>query len=225
MNYPFDLGDWSRQITTESESAQLWFDRGLNWTYGYNHDEAAACFKRAIEADANCAMAWWGVAYASGPFYNRPWIRYSDTEITRTLPICFEAVSSALSNIDRAAPVEQALIHALAKRYQSGDETNRNVLNSWMEQYADAMRGVYHSFNDDPDVAALYAEAAITCTPRQLWNLKSGEPNPEARTNDILPVLDTWLAKLDRRQVVHPGLLHMHWPNAIRAGTKLIVMY
>ena len=58
MSYPFDLGCWSRTITTESEDAQLWFDRGLNWTYAYNHEEAVACFKQALQSDPHCAMAW-----------------------------------------------------------------------------------------------------------------------------------------------------------------------
>jgi hypothetical protein len=35
MEY-FDLGPFSRPITTQSPDAQVWFDRGLNWVYGYN---------------------------------------------------------------------------------------------------------------------------------------------------------------------------------------------
>ncbi|MCO5176251.1 MAG: tetratricopeptide repeat protein [Thermomicrobiales bacterium] len=63
----YDLGSHSRSITTTSPEAQRWFDRGLIWTYGFNHGEALRCFKRAIRADPSCAMAYWGVAYAGGP--------------------------------------------------------------------------------------------------------------------------------------------------------------
>ena len=56
----YDLGTYSRPVTTGSEEAQRWFDRGLVWTYGYNHDEAVACYRRALDADPACAMAWWG---------------------------------------------------------------------------------------------------------------------------------------------------------------------
>jgi len=49
MDY-FDLGEYGRKITTTSPDAQTWFDRGLNWTFGYNHGEAVSCFKKAIEA-------------------------------------------------------------------------------------------------------------------------------------------------------------------------------
>ena len=38
MDY-FDLGPFSRTITTHSPDAQVWFDRGLNWVYVYNHME------------------------------------------------------------------------------------------------------------------------------------------------------------------------------------------
>ena len=33
----YDLGQHTRTVTTDSSEAQLWFDRGLNWLYGFNH--------------------------------------------------------------------------------------------------------------------------------------------------------------------------------------------
>lgn len=208
-DYPFDLGTWSRSVTTSSATAQRWFDRGLNWAYGYNHEEAVACYRRALEADPDCAMAWWGVAYASGPFYNRPWIRYSQAEIAAALPVCVEAVQAALARVDAASDVERALIQAMARRYQHADARDHDTLMAWIWQYAEAMREVQRAFPDDPDVAALYAEAAVTCTPRQLWNLKTGATNPEAHTDAVVAVLDDWLARIERDGIVHPGLLHM----------------
>ena len=68
MNY-FDLGPYSRKITTSSPEAQPWFDRGLNWLFGFNHGEAVKCFKKALEQDPVCTMAHWGASYASGPHY------------------------------------------------------------------------------------------------------------------------------------------------------------
>ena len=46
MDY-FDIGVYSRKITTDSPDAQLWFDRGLIWTYSYNHELAIECFQKA----------------------------------------------------------------------------------------------------------------------------------------------------------------------------------
>jgi hypothetical protein len=38
--YPFDLGTYTRPVSTASPAAQAWFDRGLLWSYGFNHEEA-----------------------------------------------------------------------------------------------------------------------------------------------------------------------------------------
>ena len=44
MDNYFDLGNYSRDITTTSETARHWFNRGLIWCYGFNHEEALRCF-------------------------------------------------------------------------------------------------------------------------------------------------------------------------------------
>lgn len=32
----YDLGTYSRPVTTKSKLAQTWFDRGLQWSYAFN---------------------------------------------------------------------------------------------------------------------------------------------------------------------------------------------
>ena len=49
MSDYYDLGPYTRPVTTSSKEAQLWFDRGLLWCYGYNHDEAVRCFEEALQ--------------------------------------------------------------------------------------------------------------------------------------------------------------------------------
>ena len=34
MTAYYDLGAYSRLVTTKSPEAQVWFDRGLNWLFG-----------------------------------------------------------------------------------------------------------------------------------------------------------------------------------------------
>ena len=80
MDDYFDLGAFHMPITTTSEEAQTWFDRGLAWCYGFNHEEALLCFRKALEHDPDCTMAHWGVAYASGPNYNKLWVDFGDAE-------------------------------------------------------------------------------------------------------------------------------------------------
>lgn len=56
MDY-YDLGDYSRKVSTNSADAQLWFTHGLNWLFAFNHGEAVACFQKIIAAESACAMA------------------------------------------------------------------------------------------------------------------------------------------------------------------------
>ncbi|MFX4219751.1 MAG: hypothetical protein ACMVO3_01510 [Thalassobaculum sp.] len=208
--YPFDLGSWTRPVTTASPDAQTWFDRGLNWLFAYNHEEAVACFRRALDADPACAMAWWGIAYASGPFYNRAWIRFSDAEIAATLPVCHAAALKAAALAGPASAPEAALIDAIARRYQSPSERDRTVLNHWHRDFTNAMRTVQVAHPDDLDIAALFAEAAVTCTPRMLFDLRTGAPNPQSLTVEALAVLEAALVRCARDGIRHPGVLHMH---------------
>ena len=112
MDY-YDLGAYSRTVTTDSEEAQAWFDRGLNWTFGYNHGEAVTCFMKALASDPACAMAEWGLAYAAGPNYNLPWKLMDPAGLARSLETSYDASRCALALTDQVSPVEAALIKAL----------------------------------------------------------------------------------------------------------------
>ena len=93
--YPFQLGNYSRIISTSSPAAQQWFDLGLLWCYGYNHEESIACFQNALAEDSDCAMALWGIAYASGCNYNKPWCSFEQGELLASIKQARDAVTSA----------------------------------------------------------------------------------------------------------------------------------
>jgi hypothetical protein len=59
MSDSYDLGTYSRPMTTTPPDAQLWFDRGLLWCYRFNHEESVRCFRKAAEHNERCAMAYW----------------------------------------------------------------------------------------------------------------------------------------------------------------------
>ncbi|MBS1149121.1 MAG: tetratricopeptide repeat family protein, partial [Myxococcaceae bacterium] len=66
------LGPHQRPVSHASSEAQLWFDQGLNLAYGFNPDAAIRSFAYAAELSPDCAMCFWGVAYANGPHLNNP---------------------------------------------------------------------------------------------------------------------------------------------------------
>ena len=55
MDDYYDLGTYSRDVSTNSEQARLWFNRGLLWSCAYNHYESANCFRKAAEFDPDLA--------------------------------------------------------------------------------------------------------------------------------------------------------------------------
>src|SRR5215475_13931446 len=104
-----DLGNHHHPVTTSSESAQQYFDQGLRLVYAFNHDEAERAFREAARIDPNCAMAWWGVAYALGPNYNLP---IDPARHAKAV----EAVQKARSVQANASDPEKGLIDAVAVR-------------------------------------------------------------------------------------------------------------
>ena len=99
MSDYYDLGTYSRPVTTNSPAAQLWFDRGLLWCYGYNHEEAVRCFRRAAEHDNGCAMAYWGIAHASGSNYNKRWEAFAEEEWQEALAVARRATEDARARL------------------------------------------------------------------------------------------------------------------------------
>ncbi|MGC0379366.1 hypothetical protein [Streptomyces sp. SAI-229] len=206
MDGYYDLGDHRRPVTTSSADAQLWFDRGLVWTYAFNHEEAVVCFEKAAEADPDCAMAHWGIAYALGPNYNKPWEAFDGDELADTVARTHRAVERAHEKAARATPVERALIEALRARYPQAEAAEDCSV--WNEPYADRMLAVYENAPGDPDVATLCADALMNLTPWQLWDLRTGRPAEGARTLEAKAVLDGALATAAGAR--HPGVLHLY---------------
>jgi tetratricopeptide (TPR) repeat protein len=205
MTY-YDLGQYGRPVTTRSPDAQLWFDRGLVWCYGFNHEEAVRCFARAAAHDPSCAMAWWGTAYAAGPNYNKQWKAFDPVDLKRSLSTARTAARQAREVEAAASPVERALIDLLSERYASDDP--EQVSPDWNDRYAERMRGVYATYRDDLDVAALFAEALMNRTPWQLCDVRTGKPAEGADTLEIVAVLERALAQPGG--MTHPGLLHLY---------------
>jgi tetratricopeptide (TPR) repeat protein len=206
MDDYFDLGSFSRVVTTDSPAAQAWFDRGLSWTYAFNHEEACACFERALDSDPGCAMACWGLAYALGPNYNKPWEFFTEGERELVVVRAHAAARRAAECAGSASVVEQDLISALQLRYPAAAPAADCSV--WNLAYADRMREVYARHRADLDVTALFAEALMNLTPWALWDQRTGQPAPGACTTEIKDVLERALATPAGRQ--HPGILHMY---------------
>lgn len=179
-----DLGDHGRRVATTSPEAQRWFDQGLVLLFGFDHAEAIEAFEAATQEDPECAMAWWGIAYANGPHINRPVMTPERTD----------AALAALSRAraaGHATQLERALIDALTRRHEPGESAqDRSRLD---RAYVDALRPVWHTHPADADVGALFAEAIMNLHPWDLWSI-DGQPDPDEpeveRTLEAVLALD-----------------------------------
>ena len=211
MSYNYNLGSHRRKVSTSSPEAQQWFDRGLMWIYGFDLEMGGRCFREAIAVDDNCAMAYWGLAYSSGIYYNKPWKRMQKDERVQKLKLTYDTSREALARIENTSPVEKMMIGALLARYRSPEPVAEAQYHQWDDDYAEQMRKVYAAFPEDDDVCALHAEALMTRTPWALWNLKTGEPAENASTLEAIEVLETAMRRVEESgESPHPGMLHMY---------------
>jgi tetratricopeptide (TPR) repeat protein len=207
----FDLGSHSRTISTASPQAQRWFDLGLNWCFAFNKAEGVKCFRKVLEFDSACAMAHWGIAYGSGPFYNMTWRDHSEEEADRATGTAYEHIQLARALAGHATELENRLVETLACRVQKPHSVPPEQFDRWDDDYAADLRRVYRQYPDDRDVTALLVEALILRTPRRLWDVKTGLP---ARNSDVVEALEVCERAIDLAEHAgvrpHPAIVHLH---------------
>ncbi len=193
-------GNYRWNISTKNDSAQFYFNQGINMYYAFHIIEAMASFKKAQQFDSNNAMIYWGQALAYGPNIND--FAYAAT------PDAFAAAQKALLLKSTCTPKEKELIEAMAVRYSSDSSISRAVLN---QQYADAMKKSYGRFRNDADISTLYADALMLQHPWDYWK-HNGDAEPW--TAAILSVLESTLIKHPQ----HPGANHYYIHSVEASG-------
>jgi tetratricopeptide (TPR) repeat protein len=199
------LGDFHRAVTTSSAEAQRYFDQGMVFMWGFNHDEATRSFAKAAEIDPDCAACYWGVALTVGPNYNLPFM------VAERAAVATEALDMARVHQGNASPKEQALITALVERYPGNAPLDPVALQPVLLAYADAMYKVATDFPDDLDIQTLYAESLMNLRAWKLWQ-PDGTPAPG--TLQIVAVLESVM----RRDPKHPGANH-YYVHAIEGSS------
>lgn len=195
-----DLGEVHHPVSTKNREAQQFFDQGLKFVYGFNHDQARRSFQRAAELDPKLAMAWWGVALTLGPNYNLP----VDPEREKA---GYDAVQKAIALQDNAPDPERAYISALAVRYSNDSNADMHALD---HAYADAMGKLAARYPDDLDAATLYAESMMNLNPWKLW---AADGKPAEGTEEIVATLESVL----KRDPNHIGANH-YYIHAVEAS-------
>ncbi len=185
-------GNHKFKISTTSDSAQFYFNQGINMYYSFHIIESMASFKKAANFDPGCAMLQWAQALAYGPNIND--LGYAASP--EALATCNKAVELSTSSSDK----EKMLIQAQRIRYSDDSTESRQKLN---QLYVDKMKEGYQKFPDDADVAALYADALMLQHPWDLWKI-DGTPKPWT------PLIREVLEKLLAKHPENPGANHYY---------------
>ncbi len=193
------LGKIHHPISTESPQAQRYFDQGLALSFGFNHDAAIDAFREAARLQPNCAICWWGIAFAYGPNINAPMGPEAGAE-------AWKAAQEAKRLSEHASPVEVEYIEAIQLRYSpdakvtagAGGAPNRRAFD---EDFANAMREIAKRHPKDADAQAIYAESLMDLSPWDYW-LDDG--SPREFTNAAAEAVEAALAL----NPDHTGALH-----------------
>ena len=180
-------------ITTSVPLAQRYFDQGLSFAYGFNHAAAIASFRQAQKFDPDCALCYWGEAFAYGPNINAPM-----DSATNARAVGLVRYANWIAR--KATPAEQALTAAMLKRYSPEAGADRAVLDA---AYADAMLAAAKAYPDNDNIALLAAEAAMDTTP---WNYWTPDKQPNPRIAEAVKLVETVYG----RNPDHPPAAHLY---------------
>jgi tetratricopeptide (TPR) repeat protein len=188
------LGNAHLPITTSVPLTQEYFDQGVRYLHAFNHAEAIRAFRHAQRLDPNCAMCFWGEAFAYGPNINAP-MPASDNDAA------YAAMRRAHELRAGATPVEQAFIEALQTRYARTAPQDRSRLDA---AFADAMTRAADRFPDNDLMQILAAEAAMDTQPWDYW--QPGGRETKGRAGDAIRRVETVLA----RSPDNSGAIHLY---------------
>jgi len=198
-----NLGTVHVPITTKHPRAQAYFNQGIRLTFAFNHAEAARAFRAGQDLDPGCAMCYWGEALVLGPNINAPMF-------PEAVGPAAAAAATAVRLAPGARPEEQAVIHAVARRYSTDPKVDRTALD---RAYAAAMTTAARDFPTHDTIQVLFAESLMNLSPWDYW--AAGGARPKGRTAELVAALERVLA----RHPTHPGAAH-YYIHVMEASTR-----
>jgi hypothetical protein len=171
--------------TSCNETAQRHFDEGMRYQHSFWYRESKARFEAALQADAQCAIAFWGIAQSllANPFNPTP---------PKNLVEGLAAIQKARQLVAKTQR-ENELIEAIAAFYTGSDTLDQRTR---AQAYARAMENIARSYPADDEVQIYYALAL---------NM-SASPADKTYANQLNAA--AILESIFKRQPNHPGVAH-----------------
>ncbi|MDZ4847818.1 MAG: redoxin domain-containing protein [Pirellulaceae bacterium] len=183
------MGNVHWKITTKSPIAQRFFDQGVAQLHGFWYFEAERSFRQVAAFDADCAMAYWGMARAN----------------TKNEKRARGFIVQADQHKEKVSELERRLIEALKAKLDEKTEGKSIAKKVRMEKYVKTLEEIALDFPNEIELAAMLG--------LQLWeNGKEGLPLQSRRT------LEATLNEILVRNPRHPAhhfIIHL-WDNTRR---------
>jgi hypothetical protein len=165
---------------TASAEARRWFEQGVRLIWAYDEVEAIRAFEQAQKIDGDCAMCFWGEAWARGPTLNLQ-------PRTEEHGKASAAAAKAIALSGRLGPRDRALVQAMQVRV-SGQGAFNN------KGYRKAMAKLARRYPADDAVLVMAADSRIIIS----RDIKEGSD------------AQGWLETVMNRNPEHSGAIHLY---------------
>jgi len=181
--YGEQFGDVNFSLSCDY-SVRETFDLALALLHSFEYNEAEKAFVKVLDADPECAMAYWGVAMS---IYHAAWFPPTDKELTRASKIL--EVAKSIEKSDK----ENDYFEAIASFYTDWDKIDHKAR---AKKYEEKMEGMYLKYKGDTEAAIFYTLALYSTRDRV-----GKEYVNERKAGAILEALF-------KEQPNHPGIAH-----------------
>src|SRR5258705_6474441 len=171
--------------TSCNEVAQRRFDRAMRYQHSFWYRESKELFKEVLKADADCGIAYWGIALS---LLNNP---HAPPPVGN-LPLGLAAIEKGKA-IGAKTQRERDFINAMAAFYTDFDKVDHRTR---VLAYVKAMEGVAQAYPNDEEAQILYAIELNVAAP------------PSDKTYAMQLKGAAILEPIFRRQPRHPGVAH-----------------
>jgi len=141
-----EFGELSFTISCKNSSRET-FNLAVSLLHSFEYDEAEKTFVKIIDADPDCAMAYWGVAMS---IYHALWFAPSDIELEKGAKVLMVAESAPRTSR------EQEYLDAIGAFYDDWEKLDHATRALKVEK---KMGELYENHPDDTEAAIFYALA------------------------------------------------------------------
>ncbi|WP_258103195.1 hypothetical protein [Marinoscillum sp. MHG1-6] len=160
------------------------FNLAISLLHSFEYNEAEKAFVQVIDADPNCAMAYWGVAMSN---FHALWLQSGTDYLVKGSKIL--KASSSLEKSEKA----KDYINAISSFYDDWENVSHKER---VELFENKMRQVYLKYGDDREAAIFYALALRAAS------------DPSDKTYSNQKESGKILESIYQDQPNHPGIAH-----------------